>query len=171
MKDGEALLVSRYGLDAQPYHTALDGHAATYEMCTVRVWLNDTFLNAAFDKEERQFVKTKIIVTDKNPQYNLFQDTYGNVTQDKIFLLSIVEANHYFSSDAARVCKPTEYAMAQGCYKSQYGNCLWWLRTPGTSLSSPANVKLDGSIDYYGQYLGSYTSFAIRPALWIALGW
>lgn len=46
----EALLLSKYALDTQPYHDVeVD---ITWEKCTLRTWLNETFLAAAFDAGE-----------------------------------------------------------------------------------------------------------------------
>ncbi len=49
--NNRALLISRYGLDSQPYNTEIT--ETTWEKCTLRKWLNETFLNAAFSKEEQ----------------------------------------------------------------------------------------------------------------------
>ena len=48
-QDGKALLLSKYGLDAVPYNDD-NNRAVTRETCTLRTWLNDTFLNAAFTR-------------------------------------------------------------------------------------------------------------------------
>lgn len=45
-RDGsKALLLSRYGLDAQPYNTELS--EVTWETCSLRSWLNNNFRNTA----------------------------------------------------------------------------------------------------------------------------
>ena len=50
-RDGnKALIISRYGLDAQPYNTKCTD--ITWEKCTLRTWLNSTFMNKAFTSEE-----------------------------------------------------------------------------------------------------------------------
>lgn len=41
-----ALVISRFGLDAQPYN--ISGDDTTWADCTLRAWLNDDFLNRAF---------------------------------------------------------------------------------------------------------------------------
>lgn len=48
----KALLISKYGLDVRPYNT--EYNHVTWEECTLRTWLNDTFLNAAFTPEGQQ---------------------------------------------------------------------------------------------------------------------
>ncbi len=90
----------------------------------------------------------------------------GKDTVDKIFLLSIDEAEKYFSSDAARECEPTEYAKAQDVWASDNGYCRWWLRAPGYDQFYAANVHVYGGVNSLGYYVVNVDN-AIRPALWI----
>ena len=55
IRDNKALLLSKYGLDAVPYNDD-NNSAVTWETCTLRTWLNDTFLNAAFTQEEAEAI-------------------------------------------------------------------------------------------------------------------
>lgn len=111
-------------------------------------------------------IPTVTVSADKNPEYST---NPGNTTQDQVFLLSITEANKYFSSDSARQCKPTEYAVAGGAYvSSSNGNCWWWLRSPGFDQGSAAFVNDGGDVDEDGIDVG-YAYNAVRPALWIDL--
>ena len=87
-----------------------------------------------------------------------------------LFLLSITEANKYFSSDSARQCEPTDYAVANGAWEDNSGNCDWWLRSTGYYQLSAAVVGSDGDVDMYGDYVSyDYFYIAVRPALWIDL--
>ncbi len=162
-KDGKALVISKYALDCQPYNTSYTD--VTWETCTLRKWLNNTFLNAAFTDAEKSLIPTVTVSADKNPKYST---NPGNATQDKVFLLSITEVNEYFNSDSARQCKATAYAEAQGAYvNSSNGNCWWWLRSPGYNQNYAALVLYDGYVYEFG-----YTVFqfgAVRLALWIDL--
>ena len=45
-----ALCLSRMSLDAQPYHR--DGGSACWKDCSLRRWLNEEFLPAAFSPQE-----------------------------------------------------------------------------------------------------------------------
>ena len=45
-------------------------------------------------------------------------------------------------------------------------NNWWWLRSPGYSSRSTAYVDLDGSVDFFGYYVGN-DSDSVRPALQI----
>jgi hypothetical protein len=85
-----------------------------------------------------------------------------------VFLLSITEANKYFSSESARKCKPTDFAVANGAWESDSGNCWWWLRSPGRSQNTAVYVDSVGGIYEYGYFVYD-VGLAVRPALWIDL--
>lgn len=169
-KDGMSLLlVSKQALDCQQYNTSYTD--VTWENCSLRKWLNDSFFNAAFSEEEKVLIQSTTVSADKNPQYSTDP---GTATTDKVFLLSINEAEKYFNSDEARKCAPTAYAKARGAltsddYKTPSGaaTCWWWLRSPGSSQKHAATVYTSGSIDYYGDNVG-YDFYCVRPALWIS---
>lgn len=163
-KDGtKILVVSKYALDCKPYNTSYTD--VTWETCTFRKWLNNDFLGSAFSANEKAMIPTVTVSADKNPDYNT---NPGNAMQDQVFLLSITEANKYFSSDSARQCKPTDYAVANGAWESDSGNCWWWLRSPGLDQDDAARVGSDGDVREYGDRV-SYDGTAVRPALWIDL--
>ena len=164
VKDGKALVISKYALDCKPYNMA---HVdITWEDCTLRQWLNDDFINSAFSADEKAKVPTVTVSADKNPEYST---NPGSDTKDRVFLLSITEANKYFSSDSERVCKPTAYAVAGGAYvDSVNGNCWWWLRSPGYYQRDAASVGDDGGINECG-YGVDFSNYAVRPAMWISI--
>ncbi len=114
-------------------------------------------------------IPSVIVSADNNPS---FTTDPGNSTTDRVFLLSLSEANKYFSSDT-RKCAPTAYAIAQGAWTSDYikvdgkAACVWWLRSPGIYSYYAARAEgsshngRGGSVDGVG--------VAVRPALWIDL--
>ena len=164
MKDGKALVISKYGLDCKRYNEEKEN--ITWETCTLRKWLNSEFINTAFTSAERSMIPTVTVSADKNPKCST---NPGNATRDQVFLLSIAEAKKYFSSDRARQCKLTDYAVANKVYvNSDNGNCWWWLRSPGHVQSNAADVSDVGGVDEYGDGVGSDLD-AVRPALWIDL--
>ena len=167
-QDGRILVISRYILDCQKYNTSRSD--VTWETCSLRAWLNDSFLNAAFTSEEQAKIQSTTISADKNPQ---FKTRAGNSTKDKVFLLSIAEAGKYFPSDAKRMCGATTYALSRGLEtKAEYHtpdgklSCWWWLRSPGEDQHSAANVFRDGLFDYEGDNV-DYTADGVRPVMWI----
>lgn len=163
VKGGKALVISKYALDCKPYNTS--DTDVTWETCTLRKWLNNDFINAAFSADERTMIPTVTVSADKNPDYST---NPGNATQDQVFLLSIAEVNKYFSSYSARQCKPTDYAVANGAWESDSGNCWWWLRSPGVYQYYAADVNYDGVFNEFGNYV-NLAFGAVRPALWIDL--
>lgn len=133
----------------------------TWENCTLREWLNEDFFNAAFSEGEKTMIHMVTVSADKNPYYHT---SPGNATQDKVFLLSITEANRYFKSDEARACVLTSYAKKNGAYTK--GG--WWLRSPGHSQDVAVSVNYGGNIDSYGDAV-IFNSNCVRPAMWIDL--
>ena len=164
VKDGKALVVSKYALDCKQYNTSSTD--VTWETCTLRKWLNNDFINAAFSSYEKAMIPTVTVSADKNPDYSA---NPGNATQDQVFLLSITEANKYFNSTGARQCEPTDYAVANGSWESDSGNfCWWWLRSPGITQDSATYVYSGGDVIEPGNAVDIGTS-AVRPAMWISI--
>ena len=164
-KDGnKALLISKYALDCQQYNSSRVD--ITWETCSLRSWLNETFMNAAFSDVEQKQIITSKVTADRNPDYSTDP---GKDTTDKVFLLSITEANKYFSTDAERQCIPTAYAKAKGCYvNSDKNTCWWWLRSPGYNSYYTSGVLTVGSVGCHGNHVNTGDD-AVRPALWINL--
>lgn len=164
-EDNKLFLISTKALDCQQYNTSETN--VTWETCSLRSWLNDTFLNTAFSKKEQALIQTTTVSADKNPEHD---SDPGNQTNDKVFLLSINEAEKYFATDDSRQCKPTSYAISNGAYQSRdTGNCWWWLRSSGFDRYRAASVYDDGGGgDYYGRNV-DLDYGCVRPALWINL--
>ena len=164
VKDGKALVVSKYALDCKQYNTS--NTDVTWETCTLRKWLNTDFINSAFSSDEKTKIPTVTVSADKRPGHSADP---GNATQDQVFLLSITEANKYFNSNGARRCEPTDYAVANGSSESNSGNfCRWWLRSPGATQDSAAYVFSGGGVIESGNDVDIGTS-AVRPAMWISI--
>ena len=178
-KDGNyLLLISKYCLDCRPFHS-VPYENVTWEDCSLRSWLNGTFYYNAFDKNEQQRIYSSDLY---NPE--------GNTT-DKVFLLSVDEAEYYFNSNEDRVSIPTKYAFYQGCfsynlatdtnhqcadspyYESSWSSSYdpqagawWWLRTSGSNPSTAAGVRTVGSFYRVGNEM-SIGNDAVRPAVWV----
>ncbi len=163
-EEDRILVVSRYALDCRPYNTAF--LPVTWETCALRGWLNGEFLNEAFRPEEQARIAPASVGADVNPEYAVDP---GGVTEDRVFLLSMREAETYFPSDEARQCALTAYAVA-GKFRSNSGNCWWWLRTPGCDTVYASGVAPNGTVSGYGGRI--YTDrdgSAVRPAIWITI--
>ena len=156
-------LISRYGLDAKSYHN--EWVDITWANCTLRSWLNGTFLNAAFTSAEQGKIQTVRVTAEDNPYYGT---EAGSDTYDKVWLLSIREAENLFSSDAARICYPTATAKVNGCWTGTNGACWWWLRSPGGFSSRAAVVSSDGIVS--SSSLGVYHDYGtVRPVVCLRL--
>ena len=163
-ENNRVLVISNKALDCRAYQANSLSYA-TWEKCSLREWLNNDFFNTAFSDDEKAVIPTVTVSADKNPTYNTDP---GNATQDQVFLLSIVEAKKYFSSDSARQCSSTDYAVANGAYKSNDNICWWWLRSTGCNQDYAAFVYSNGNIFEDGYYiLNSHR--AVRPAMWITI--
>ena len=159
--DGKALLISRYGLDVQPYHDLWE--SADWETCSLRAWLNDNFLQTAFSNEEQEMILISTIPANLNSYYP--NTPQGNAVKDKLFLLSMTEVKTYFSSNTELVCQATAYAIGRGASRA---GCNWWLRTLGRDEESATHVWTIGGINEYGVSFRE-RKITIRPAMWIEL--
>ena len=160
----QALLLSKYALDAKSYNTEYVD--VTWETSTIREWLNDTFMRSAFSDEEQSAIQTITVNNGEEQGYSDYDTDGGNNTQDKVFLLSYKEAfNDYFTDDGDRICQPTPYAENQGAYVNE-GSCYWWLRSPGDYQDYAGCVSSSG--DRF-DYDVNYDYDCVRPALWINL--
>lgn len=171
----DAFLLADQNLDDKPYNE--EDTDVTWATCTLRTWLNDTFLNTAFTSAEQVAIKNTTVVNDDNPYY----DTEGGEnTTDKVYLLSIAEASNtaygfngeFRTESETREAKNTAYAKECGAWTSastEYeGNGDWWLRSPGDGSGDASDVGSNG----YGSSTGFSVYFdgdAVRPALHLNL--
>ena len=126
----------------KPYNS--EWKEITWENCTLRQWLNDTFYNE-FNNEEKAMIKTIHNINSDNNQYST---SGGNETDDNIYLLSIDEARKLDQSILKR-------------------STWWWLRSPGIYELSAADVTSDGYIGEMGRnvdYIGG-----VRPVITIKI--
>ena len=173
--DNNALVISDYVLDNVKYNEKYE--KITWENSTIRKWLNNDFLNKAFSPEQRSKIISSRIVNKDNAKYNT---RGGNATTDKLFLLSIEEAEKYFKDDESRIAYPTPYAKSKKSVNgnlyvsSSYvstdrgGSCWWWLRSPGDDQDGAADVYNDGDVLSYGNYVNN-DNYAVRVAFKINL--
>ena len=139
-------------------------YVSDWETCSLRQWLNKTFYNTAFSREEKMLIGTTFL-ENNSPDGTWF----GTDTGDKIFILSfedVINSAYGFDSsksefDEARKLKGTDYSKCQGVYISQ-GYPHWWLRTPGDGEA----VYLVSSYGWAALGQGVYgTGVGVVPAL------
>ena len=188
-EEDRVLAISKYVLDCRLY----DGEYApvTWETCDLRAWLNGEFLETAFSRAEQGLIPLARTPADPNPDYPVDP---GEDTEDRVFLLSILEADRYFHPDktpppkagdraasdryyrtySTLLCMPTAYAVARGCVPQvENGASSWWFRSPGLSAASAAFANRLGRLSTDGilvNVANGTHSPGVRPALWIDLG-
>ena len=154
------LLFSKYVLDAKQYNEKSE--EVTWETSDIRRWLNSDFYTTAFNDIEQ----SKILVrTENDPTYGT---AGGNDTEDKVFLLSIEEAESFFINDKERTALATKYAEKAGVLMDDERYAWWWLRSSGSSSYAAPGVSNIGWVDRYGNFVfNNYDG--VRPALWLNL--
>ena len=176
--DGTVTLVADMILDSQQYDYEANKETFgnnNYAESTIRAWLNKTFYNTAFNEMQQAIIQTTTIDNSvESTGYGSNQYACEN-TSDKIFLMSYVEADTWFTSDSAREKQGSDYAKSQELcvYKgsSYSGNSYYWLRSPNSDYSYDARVVgYDGSIDSYTYVDVDHSYYGVLPALVIELG-
>lgn len=163
-EDSRLFAISKYALDCQPYHSAES--EVTWETCTLRAWLNEDFYNTTFDTVEQSLIIDTTVSADKNPVEP--EPNPGNETTDKVFLLSINEAETYLSQED-RIGKATDYAKDRGAHvMDSTKGTWWWLRTPGYAQQYASFVYSEGSVSYRG-HISNEDCDTVRPAMWLEI--
>ena len=184
VKDNDAFLLADKCLDCQPYNQIYSWKK--WESCSLRSWLNDTFLNNAFSEQEQEAIFDTTVVNECDP---IFYTTGGADTVDKIYLLSeseIVNVAYGFNGDQgkhikSRVSKATPYAVQKGVYvipddvvgddEEWIGNAWWWLRSPCGYIDWSSAVNAAGAKGWGEGGAGEYADkdFGVRPVLHLNL--
>ena len=191
----KVLVVSKYALDCQPYNTERSD-VTTWETCSLRAWLNNDFLNAAFSEKEQESIPEVTIANENNSYYGT---EGGNETMDRVFCLSVNEVKDYygytvynetnqFGFGQDMMVEPTQYTADKGAttyaiteelysdyledkgYSSEVidrNTAKWWLRTPGFS-GGACYIGNDGFFGAFHYYNSSNSQIAVRPALFLS---
>ena len=163
VEDDKLLVISKKVLSRCSF--SIIYNRATWWVSNAKNWLNKDFYDQAFTVAEKSSIKETIVSPDPNPNYNTYQ---GKESKDRIFLLSVSEAEKYFSSDEKRSAEPTKYVeLIKNGYGASSGN--WWLRTSGKDEEHNACVNSNGRIVYDGIGTSYWAESGIRPAMWIDL--
>lgn len=186
-KGNKALLISRDILDVQFYNKEYKD--ITWEKCTIRKWLNKEFLKEAFRSEEsKKIEKSKVENKDNIGEYkdHKWHTKGGKNTEDRVFLLSLDEAERYFKSDEKRTAKITKYGLkrlakkwgkSEKEIKNQWfstKNDWWWLlRSPGAYPDWAGVVIPNGKVENRGFSVYEENSKlgigGVRPVIWVNL--
>lgn len=151
IRNNMVLIICKQGICVKTYHKTQT--EITWSECSLREWLNSDFVNKYFSQSERNRILVSNVTNPDNPQY---KTAGGDATNDKVFLLSLSEAEFLFADDRAR---------AIGSY--------WWLRTPGMYPNFAACVNKHGRIEPRGYYVYGNSlcdDITVRPVMWIRIG-
>ncbi len=143
-------------------------YANNYKESNIRIWLNNDFYNQAFSITEQSSINTTT-VDNSVASTGYASNPYAcENTNDKMFLLSYVEANndaYGLSTFTSRRRQATDYAKAMGVYVTN-DSSPWWLRSPHDSYVNLARfVDSDGwfySFYIYNTYYGVLPTFRIN---------
>ena len=192
----KALLLSKYILAFKNYHNEYVD--ITWENCSLRKWLNNDFMNQAFNANNQNQILTSNIINRNNIELSTYG---GNNTSDKIFILSLEDILNYFKLTIFK----SNYKMADGGRGAEYSVrhamnvCtlltnyadsmdsdginrradVWWLRSPGYTNKNAVyfaeSLFGDGSgvIKLTGNKVFEsgwpWPYIGVRPALWVDL--
>lgn len=181
-EDGTCVLLSEYGLDARAFHT--ENTEVAWETCSLRAWLNDTFVQTAFTEAQKSRLVPTVV---ENPGNAYWGTGAGHTTVDIAYLLSLEEVGRYFNVDPyndaearSLICLPTETAVRNGAntldaglleifqsdsaYTLLPGACIWWLRSPGELGNTAACVIYSGYVGIGGFEVNA-AEVCVRPVI------
>ena len=185
VQNEKSLLLSKYALDAKLYNTYYQN--VTWETCSLRKWLNEDFLNSAFDGAEERVIATTLVKNSFDEEQASGRK-YSKDTEDKVYLLAgsyLLKANefinkvkvdlnedgiNYFEADPELLtCFPTAYAIEQGVpVSNETGHCGWWMRRPTLESGSPIGTAFEINDRSSSPYVS--LKYGVRPAIWVTSG-
>lgn len=153
-EDGTALLLADKLLDMQPFDK---NGKIDWEECTLRTWLNSTFLNAAFTEAEQEVIAETELETE----------SAATVT-DNIYLLSLEEVSNPEYGFHPLIDCESNTRKAEGTDLAVFNN-IWWLRTPIKEEHASWVCSIDSQGTNRTIVIGTENSQWIRPALRLKL--
>ncbi len=159
----------RYTTDSQTVNGST-AYANNYEHSSIRAWLTDTFYNLAFSQSQQAIMQETTVANDAastGTNDNLY---VCNDTTDKVWLLSYADTTNYLKTSTERKKQATDYAQAQGLWKSDateyLNNCIWWTRSGRSKSNLVATINEKGG---WTDYKVNQTCFGVCPTIKLAL--
>lgn len=125
------------------YNTEFD--VMSWEICSLRAWLNGDFMQAFDAREQKMILETAV----ENNDNALFRVEAGEDTVDRVYLLSIDEAEEYRKE-----------------YRGWFMGYTAWLRSPGCSRIDAALMTDGGGLYEEGANI-HHDQYGVRPVMWI----
>lgn len=163
----------KYNSSDDEYYNEKGKYTTDWETSSLNEWLNRDFYATAFSQSQQDKIKSEM---HSNKGYYTIKGITGyekydsKDTREKIYLLAYDEARNssYFSDNAARQAKGSDYAKCQGLQVynssgSSDGFSCWKLRSPGITSYYSSWVHYDGLV--YTHSDCTYAVNGIRPAM------
>ena len=172
VKDDKALIISESILELRWYHNQFID--TTWASCALRSYLNGEFYNR-FSQDEKAQILTVVNSNLDNPW---FRTKGGEDTTDRIFLLSLQDACHYFGDSSAQLQSKGRQTWLINDEnninrQARYGNSFhWWrLRSPGYYGRTAASINAMGNVYVRGNGVHGRPKDGggVRPALWLRI--
>jgi hypothetical protein len=177
VRDDKAFLLSEFVIDYRAYHGEPQEQrkvmdlVTTWAQCDLRAYLNGEFLESFSEEDRARIVETH----NENQDNQWFGASGGEDSDDYIFLLSLEEVMKYFGDSGLLENRPErryalddQYNTARRAFNYEGRMATWWLRSPGSERHEAVNVEYDGTI-YMGGHDVNYTTFGVRPAMWVEI--
>lgn len=159
-QDGKLLIITEKLIDEQPFY------AINWKHSYIGGFLNSSFLNDFTPEEKEMLVKITVM---PHPHPDAPDAEQGSPVEQKVFLLSLQEAEQYFADDEDRICGVTAYTNWFGEFGLEPDEPYsWWLRTSYWTGSAGAVIA---SVDAHGRITTTPQRWncCLRPACWIQL--
>jgi len=188
-QNDKKLIITEDIIEARPYDSEFtdenDFGNLVWESCSLRRYLNSVFLQKFTSQEQELIIETKL----NNPNNTWYGISGGLDSLDKIFLLSLEEADRYFGDsgdylngrrkdldfDANKYIEKDDGGYFSNIHdidrQAKYEGvpAFWWLRSPGIHKASAASVFYNGGVCVFGLDIGALldVTCGVRPAMWI----
>lgn len=148
-------------------------YASNYAKSSIRQWLNTTFLQTAFTKEEQSMIQSTPTITDgyfSSIGESGFEALDSEATDERLSLLAfqdVINDGYGFSTDMEanddRMAVGTDYAIVQGLIVMDDENHgSWILRSAGDNSEMVCAVNQYGAVETVART--DVCTYGIRPA-------
>lgn len=162
-KDDKAFIITDKIIDSRRF----DKKTNNYEESEIREWLNNEFLNIAFNEIEKNNILVTLVDNSSESTLSKNMKYACNNTNDKIFLLSALEFSDFKIFNKAKA-EGTLFAISNGLFTSSTSYASWWLRSPNYYDYNYVQVIVPSGERLYSDDT-DYTNVGVRPACWIKL--
>lgn len=177
-KDDFIVLLTEKSLDSTHYfgpyedgddeieieHNGGIGYLSNYQLSSIRYWLNEYFMNLAFNETERNTISSTKI---NNKLDNDAKEYECKDILDKVYLLSKEEVIKYFPVERKMRIYPTDYnEINSSCLPKFYHR--YWLRTPydkWQACIADIGYVEDDEMVYITKFYVDYAHIGVRPVI------